>query len=235
MRLGLPPRLRRGAGGAGGGRGAGPRRRPLPARRGARLRCRAAGEPWRSAAGLPRREPPQHAQHRRDLRRGGGGRRARPGLDAQRMRWMLGLRGAAGLRRSPPGGATPDHIEKAFVFGGMPARNGVTAALLVHGGATGIEDVFSGADNFLLAHVADAKPPNWSRARRAASRSPAPTSRSGPSARRFRRRSTRWRTSAPAAVRRRGGPRVEVRLATSRRGWWTTATCRISACSTWWP
>ncbi len=44
-----------------------------------------------------------------------------------------------------------DHIEKAFDFGGMPARNGVTAALLVQAGGTGVEDVFSGADNFLQA------------------------------------------------------------------------------------
>ncbi len=44
-----------------------------------------------------------------------------------------------------------EHIEKSFVFGGGPARNGVTAALLVHAGATGIDDIFSGPDNFLLA------------------------------------------------------------------------------------
>ena len=41
-----------------------------------------------------------------------------------------------------------DHIEKGFVFGGMPARNGVTAALLVRSGWTGVDDVFSGDDNF---------------------------------------------------------------------------------------
>ena len=31
-------------------------------------------------------------------------------------------------------GRDTDHIEKGFVFGGMPARNGVTAALLVQRG-----------------------------------------------------------------------------------------------------
>ena len=46
-----------------------------------------------------------------------------------------------------------DHIEKAFDFAGMPARNGVTSALLVQAGATGVDDVFSGADNFFQAFL----------------------------------------------------------------------------------
>src|SRR5258707_1975128 len=46
-----------------------------------------------------------------------------------------------------------DHIEKGFVFGGMPARGGVTSALLVHSGWTGVDDVLSGTDNFLLANA----------------------------------------------------------------------------------
>lgn len=45
----------------------------------------------------------------------------------------------------------PEHVEKAFVFGGMPARNGVTAALFVQSGFTGVSDVFSGESNFLAA------------------------------------------------------------------------------------
>jgi 2-methylcitrate dehydratase PrpD len=40
------------------------------------------------------------------------------------------------------------HVEKAFVFGGMPARNGVVAAELVAAGFTGVEDVFEGQRNF---------------------------------------------------------------------------------------
>lgn len=40
------------------------------------------------------------------------------------------------------------HVEKAFVFGGMPARNGVLAAELVAAGFTGVEDVFEGSRNF---------------------------------------------------------------------------------------
>jgi len=47
----------------------------------------------------------------------------------------------------------PEHIEKAFDFGGMPARNGVTAALLVQAGGTGVDDVLSGTDNFFQAFV----------------------------------------------------------------------------------
>jgi 2-methylcitrate dehydratase PrpD len=46
-----------------------------------------------------------------------------------------------------------DHIEKAFVFAGMPARNGVTAALLVQSGWNGVNDIFSGDDNFFLAYA----------------------------------------------------------------------------------
>lgn len=51
-----------------------------------------------------------------------------------------------------------DHIEKAFVFGGMTARNGVTAALVVRSGWNGVEDIFSGADNFFQAYAPKAKP-----------------------------------------------------------------------------
>ena len=46
----------------------------------------------------------------------------------------------------------PEHIEKAFDFGGMPARNGVAAATMVAHGFTGVEDVFSGERNFFVAY-----------------------------------------------------------------------------------
>jgi len=52
----------------------------------------------------------------------------------------------------------PEHIEKAFDFGGMTARNGVTAATMVAQGFTGVEDVFSGERNFFVAHGRPAKP-----------------------------------------------------------------------------
>jgi 2-methylcitrate dehydratase PrpD len=45
-----------------------------------------------------------------------------------------------------------EHIEKAFDFGGMPARNGVAAALMVAHGFTGVEDALSGERSFFVAH-----------------------------------------------------------------------------------
>ena len=51
-----------------------------------------------------------------------------------------------------------DHIEKGFVYGGMPARSGVTSALLVHAGFNGVDDVMAGRDNFLLAYSTRASP-----------------------------------------------------------------------------
>jgi 2-methylcitrate dehydratase PrpD len=51
-----------------------------------------------------------------------------------------------------------EHIEKSLVFAGLPARNGVTAALLIHEGGTGVDDIFSGADNFLLSFSPKANP-----------------------------------------------------------------------------
>ena len=49
----------------------------------------------------------------------------------------------------------PDHIEKAFDFGGMPARNAVAAATMVQAGFTGLDDVFSGPRNFFHAFAPD--------------------------------------------------------------------------------
>jgi 2-methylcitrate dehydratase PrpD len=43
------------------------------------------------------------------------------------------------------------HIEKAFEFGGMAARNGVYAVTMVASGCTGVEDAFSGERNFFVA------------------------------------------------------------------------------------
>jgi 2-methylcitrate dehydratase PrpD len=79
------------------------------------------------------------------------------GLHAQQMRWVLDYAsqqssGIVAWRRDT------DHIEKGFVFAGMPARNGVTSALLVHTGWTGVDDVFSGADNFFQAYAPQGLP-----------------------------------------------------------------------------
>jgi 2-methylcitrate dehydratase PrpD len=45
-----------------------------------------------------------------------------------------------------------EHIEKAFDFGGMPARSGVAAAAMVAHGMSAVEDVFSGERNFFVAY-----------------------------------------------------------------------------------
>lgn len=79
------------------------------------------------------------------------------GLNEQQMRWLLDYTSqqSAGL------GAwqrDTEHIEKAFVYAGAPARSGVTAALLVQAGWTGVDDIMSGSDNFLLANAPQANP-----------------------------------------------------------------------------
>ena len=79
------------------------------------------------------------------------------GLDERQMRWALdyAAQQASGIvawRRDT------DHVEKAFVFAGMTARNGVTSALLVKSGWNGVDDIFSGADNFFQAYAPKSKP-----------------------------------------------------------------------------
>ncbi len=72
-------------------------------------------------------------------------------LDARRMRHVLTY---AGQQASGVGSwiGDLDHIEKAFDFGGMPARNGVTAAMFVLNGFTATDDMFSGPRNFFQAY-----------------------------------------------------------------------------------
>jgi 2-methylcitrate dehydratase PrpD len=79
------------------------------------------------------------------------------GLSAQQMRWVLDYTaqqssGIVTWRRDT------DHIEKAFAFAGMPARNGVTSALLVQTGWNGVDDTFSGPGNFFQAYAPKAQP-----------------------------------------------------------------------------
>jgi len=50
----------------------------------------------------------------------------------------------------------PEHVEKAFDFGGMGARNGVSAAMMVAGGMTGVQDPLEGKLNYLSAFAEDA-------------------------------------------------------------------------------
>ncbi len=78
-------------------------------------------------------------------------------LTPQQMRWVLDYTaqqssGIAAWQRDT------QHIEKGFVYAGMPARGGVTSALLVSSGWTGVDDIFSGADNFFQAYAPQANP-----------------------------------------------------------------------------
>ena len=79
------------------------------------------------------------------------------GLTAQQMRWLLDYASQQAGGYAVWGRDT-DHIEKGFVFGGMPARNGVTAALLVRAGWNGVDDVLSGDDNFFQVNAPKANP-----------------------------------------------------------------------------
>jgi 2-methylcitrate dehydratase PrpD len=73
------------------------------------------------------------------------------GLDARRVRYLLSYAAqqASGISCWM---RDEEHIEKAFDFGGMPARNGVAAAAMVAHGFTGLEDVLSGERNFFVAY-----------------------------------------------------------------------------------
>ncbi len=73
-------------------------------------------------------------------------------LNQQQMRWVMDYTAqqSSGIYAW---GRDTDHIEKAFVFAGMPSKNGVTSALLVENGWNGINDIFSGPDNFFEAYA----------------------------------------------------------------------------------
>ncbi len=78
-------------------------------------------------------------------------------LNAAQMRFLLGYT----AHQSSGLGAwnrDTEHIQKAFHFGGMTARSGVTSALIVQAGWTGVEDILSGKDNFFQAYNPHADP-----------------------------------------------------------------------------
>ncbi len=79
------------------------------------------------------------------------------GIDARQARYLLSYAAqqASGLSCWA---RDVEHVEKAFDFGGMPARNGVTAAIMVASGFTGVEDVFAGDRGFFHAHEKYAQP-----------------------------------------------------------------------------
>jgi 2-methylcitrate dehydratase PrpD len=79
-------------------------------------------------------------------------------LNPQQMRWLLDYTaqqagsGIGAWRRDTA------HVEKGFVFGGMGARNGVVAALVVQEGWSGVEDILSGPNNFVQSYAPGADP-----------------------------------------------------------------------------
>jgi 2-methylcitrate dehydratase PrpD len=74
------------------------------------------------------------------------------GLGEHQYRYLLSYAAqqASGVMTYP---RDTEHIEKAFIFGGMAGRNGVTAATMVQKGFTGVFDVFDGDGNFLIAYA----------------------------------------------------------------------------------
>jgi 2-methylcitrate dehydratase PrpD len=76
------------------------------------------------------------------------------GLDERRTRHMFSYvaQCAAGLTTVF---RDTEHVHKAFVGGGMPARHGTEAALMVAAGFTGVDDVFSGERDFFSTFAKD--------------------------------------------------------------------------------
>jgi 2-methylcitrate dehydratase PrpD len=72
------------------------------------------------------------------------------GLTTERMRLLLDY---TAQQTSGIGAWSRDaeHMEKAFLFGGKPAAGAVLAATLIQAGWSGVDDVFSGPDNFFEA------------------------------------------------------------------------------------
>jgi 2-methylcitrate dehydratase PrpD len=75
-------------------------------------------------------------------------------LTALQCRYLLSYAAqqASGLASYP---MDTFHVEKAFMFGGMPARSGVTAAVMLEAGFTGIEDDLEGYNGFLPSYGAE--------------------------------------------------------------------------------
>jgi len=73
------------------------------------------------------------------------------GIDAERMAYVF-----SNVAHQTGGIAVwmrdKDHTEKAFHFGGLPARNGVSAAAMVKSGFSGTDDVITGRGNFMDAY-----------------------------------------------------------------------------------
>ncbi len=103
------------------------------------------------ALGLDPNVKPRHSTHSIASNFGAAAAAASlAGLDERQVAWALSytVQQASGV---PYWQRDRDHVEKAFDFGGMAARNGTYAALLVDCGWTGVEGVLSGSDSYLSA------------------------------------------------------------------------------------
>jgi 2-methylcitrate dehydratase PrpD len=83
-------------------------------------------------------------------------------LDADQVRHMLSyaVQQASGVQCWA---RDDQHIEKAFDFGGMTARDALTAATMVAAGFTGVDDALSGENNFYTAFANDPRPEELAR------------------------------------------------------------------------
>src|SRR5262245_57503021 len=74
------------------------------------------------------------------------------GLDSMQLRYLISYAAqqASGSRAWV---GDDEHIEKAFDYAGMPARNGVTAALLIKSGFTGNRDVLEGDQGIIKTYA----------------------------------------------------------------------------------
>lgn len=79
------------------------------------------------------------------------------GFDERRIRYQLAYTAqqASGVQCWA---RDEEHVEKAFDFGGMGARNGVAAATMVGAGFTGVDDALTGGNNFYTAFGEEPKP-----------------------------------------------------------------------------
>lgn len=70
-------------------------------------------------------------------------------LDAHKVRYMFSYAAqqAAGLSAAH---RDVEHVQKSFAAAGMGTQNGVSAALMAAHGFTGVEDIFSGEENFFF-------------------------------------------------------------------------------------
>jgi 2-methylcitrate dehydratase PrpD len=79
-------------------------------------------------------------------------------LNQQQMRWLVDYAAQQAGAGIPVWRRDTEHVEKGFVFGGMGARNAVTAAMMVEMGWTGVNDVLSGPDNFVASYAPKGDP-----------------------------------------------------------------------------